>query len=463
MKIFMYSANRALIFTLLFSPLISEAQTYQSLPELFEADASLKANQVEFEVVSSKQIESRFYPGKRMSKSKLQFTSQVYRGVLAKHNADLHIPAEGIPNAAQGATAIILGGGNFQKIETPEKDWIEYIVTQLGVPCLFIQNAFNAKEFGARNAGELMSFGNQTSLETGDPREDGYYALAKIFSAAATMMEQIPGVKAKRFIVTGSSKGGMAALIACGGDSRIVGSFPTAWNSGNIPEYTRIKGQRWGWHTKPKETGPAGMTAASVMEMVMSPNYRIHRNLFDPFEWGELLDDKFTMPAVGTNDPLFHLLSDDHYYDGLQGKKAFLRVPNYPHGRTAVQHATAWRFAVAAALLDRPIPKVSIKTEASKNEFNLLATIYNGSQNPRGKIHWTTDPTGDYRKAKWKTKALSLPNNLDKPFSVGSWKIPVKGTLAVFIEFSDDHSLGESIVSSNVIELGQAVSYKLDP
>ena len=38
----------------------------------------------------------------------------------------------------------------------------------------------------------------------------------------------------------------MAALIACAGDRRIVGAFPTAWNSGDVIGFTRLKGERWG-------------------------------------------------------------------------------------------------------------------------------------------------------------------------------------------------------------------------
>ena len=112
--------------------------------------------------------------------------------------------------------------------------------------------------FGATDPGHLMSMGSATFMKTGNAREVGYYALARVISAAATVGAALPELQANRFIATGCSKRGMAALIACAGDPRIVAAFPTGWNSGNIPEYTRLKGERWGWNVKPMKTGPAG-------------------------------------------------------------------------------------------------------------------------------------------------------------------------------------------------------------
>jgi hypothetical protein len=435
------------------------SKRYGSLAELVAADAYVNAEQVPFERVSDSVVDCRFFPGRKMRQIKVAFVSQVYRDIRCSHEAVLCLPTEELSEAARGATAIILGG-NIMSAEEAELDWVEHIVIKLGVPCFVVMEALDAKAHGARNPGELMSFGNQTFYETGDPREAGYYALARIFSAAATVAGQMPEVAATRFITTGSSKGGMAALIACGGDPRIVGSYPTAWNSGNLLEFTRLKGQRWGWNVKPKQTGPAGMTAAESMRTFATPRSQEYRRLFDPHEWQGLLEDKFVMPAVGTNDPLFHLLSDQFYYEKLACKKALLRVPNYPHGRTSAQHAKAWRFAVAAALLDRPVPTVTLEARPEGDDFEVFATISNTGRVKRLAIHSTSDPTGDYRKAKWRSNEIAIPEDLSWPFRLARVKLPESGTRAAYLELIDHHELCDSIVHSNVIEIGQVV--KLD-
>ncbi len=436
------------------------SQRYRSLAELVASDAYVKAHQVPFERVSESVVDCRFHPGHKMRQITVTFASQVYRGKPCPHEAIMCLPTGKLSKAAQGTTAMILGGKILSNTQ-PELDWVEYVVIKLGVPCFVVMDSFNPKAYGARNKGELMSFGNRAFYDTGDPREGGYYALARIFSAAATVAEQMPEVRATRFITTGSSKGGMAALIACGGDPRIVGTYPTAWNSGNLLEFTRLKGERWGWHVKPKQTGPAGMSAAQVMKSLSTARSAEYRRLFDPHQWGKLLAGKFVMPAVGTNDPLFHLLSDQFYYQDLACKKAFLRVPNYPHGRTSAQHATAWRFAVAAALLDRPVPTVTMEAKSKGEGLEVFASLSNIGRIKRLVIHSTGDPTGDYRKAKWHTKEIAIPEDLSRPFRIAQVTPPKSGVRAAYLELSDHHALCDSLVHSNVIEIGQAVKHVL--
>jgi hypothetical protein len=435
------------------------SRQYGSLEELLASDAYVKPEQVPYQRISDAVIDCRFFAGRKMRQIKLTFVSQIYRGKPCPHEAVLCLPVDELDETAKGATAIILGGKVLSNTK-PELDWVEYIAIKLGVPCLVIMDSFDHKAYGARNKGELMSFGNRAFYETGDPREAGYYALARIFSAAATVAGQLPEVKATRFITTGSSKGGMAALIACGGDPRIKGSYPTAWNSGNILAFTRLKGERWGWKVKPKQTGPAGMTAAEVVKLFATARGQEYRRLFDPHQWGDLLAGKFVMPAVGTNDPLFHLLSDQHYYQDLACKKAFLRVPNYPHGRTSPQHATAWRFAVAAALLGRPIPVVKIEAKPEDTGFEVFASLSQVGRVKRLVIHSASDPMGDYRRAKWRSKEMVIPDDLSRPFHIAHVAAPKRGTRAAYLELTDHHALCDSLVHSNVIEIGQPVKHE---
>ena len=435
------------------------SRRYGSLAELVASDAYVKPEQVPYQRISDTVVNCRFFPSRKMRQIKLSFVSQVYRGKSCAHEAVLCLPAGELDDAAKGTTAIILGGKVLSNTK-PELDWVEYTAIKLGVPCLVIMDSFDPKAYGARNKGELMSFGNRAFYETGDPREAGYYALARIFSAAATVAGQLPEVRATRFITTGSSKGGMAALIACGGDPRVVGCYPTAWNSGNIIEFTRLKGERWGWQVKPKQTGPAGMTAAEVTTLFATARGQEYRRLFDPQHWSDLLAGKFVMPAVGTNDPLFHLLSDQHYYQDLACKKAFLRVPNYPHGRTSSQHATAWRFAVAAALLNRPIPTVNIEARPQGDSLEIFASVSNAGRVKGLVIHSTSDPSGDYRKARWRRKEIPIPDDLSRPFRIARVKAPVSGTRAAYLALTDHHALCESLVHSNVIEIGQPVKHE---
>ena len=437
-------------------PLTHDAQGVRSITDLFNIDAPLKASQAPFTRKESTTVSSRFFPERKMRKIEVRMTSQTYRGVKCGHDTTIYLPDRNGPKESQGTAAIILGGGGI-RVEDAKLDWLESIVLGLEVPCVVVQQAFIAKQFGARNAGELMSFGSRRYMETGDPREAGYYALAKIFSAAATVAEQLPEVRAKRFIVTGSSKGGMAALIACVGDPRIIGAYPTAWNSGDILGYTRLKGERWGWNVKPKQTGPAGQTARQSMAMLDSPRGRKYLELFDPAEWGDLLRDKFIMPAVGANDPLFHLLSDSNYFDQLKARKAFLRVPNYGHGRKHAQHAQGWRTAVAAALLGRKVPTIQLIAKSEGEQVALTAQVGDHRGDVQLLLWRTTDTTGDYRKAKWtRLKRIKLAGESSR-IQLAHVSAPKTGTAAFFLQLEDSSDEPILINCSNVIELGKPV------
>jgi hypothetical protein len=392
-----------------------------------------------------------------MVKVSLKFTSQVYRGVTAVHDAEIWLPESGVDSKQGGIAAIILGKADAADAE---HDWVEHVVLGLGVPCMVVRQAFKAAQFGAKNPGHLMSMGSRTFVKTGDVREYGYYALARIVSAAATVAEHLPEVKAKRFVVSGSSKGGMAVLIACAGDSRIVGCYPTAWNSGNLYAYTLLKGERWGWGMKPKETGPAGDAAGKTMALLESVRGQEIVRLFDPNSWGDLLQDKFVMPAVGTNDRLFHVLSDQHYFDGLKGRKAFLRLPNEGHGRKAPLHAKGWRFAVAAGLLGRPIPSVRIRSEERGDAIAVYAAVQMGGK-PGELTLWTTqDASGDYRKAKWMASKQVVISKSDESIHLADLPKPESGVTAFFVLLEEQEGVGHAVISSNIVEVGKPVRYE---
>ncbi|MCP5114045.1 MAG: hypothetical protein GY953_24700 [bacterium] len=263
-------------------------------------------------------------------------------------------------------------------------------------------------------------------------------------------------------ITSGSSKGGMSAFIACAGDKRIAGSYPTAYNSANFPEFTRLKGERWGWHVKPKETGPAGETAAYSLKLFDNPEGQYYRQLFDPVGWGDLLAGKFVMPTVGTNDPLFHLLTDQFYYDELKAKTAILRVPNYGHGRKAPRIAAGWRFAVAAALLGRNVPSIRLTTRESDGQVSVLATVKDAGKIKKITLYTANDQTGDYRKAKWRRIEAAHRNDTGDAVAIAAIEEPANGTLAAVAELVEEGAWTDSIVSSNGVEIGTPVKHRLE-
>jgi len=185
-----------------------------------------------------------------------------------------------------------------------------------------------------------------------------------------------------------------------------------------------------------------------------SPHGRKYLELFDPAQWGDVLEDKFIMPAVGTNDPLFHLLSDSNYFDDMKCRKALLRIPNYPHGRKHALHALGWRAAVAAALLGRAIPSVQLVPKADGNQVTLTAQLGDEVDNARLALWQTTDGVGDYRRAKWTRQHTIELNGQSDRVRIAQVSVPKTGTAAYFLQLQGSSGDGTFINSSNVVELG---------
>jgi PhoPQ-activated pathogenicity-related protein len=310
--------------------------------------------------------------------------------------------------------------------------------------------------------GQVMSASIERFNETGDAREAGFYALARVFSGMATASQMIPEVQAERFIVSGSSKGGMAAIIACGGDPRIVACYPTAWDTGDLEACTRLKGERWGWDIRPKDTGPAGDSARTSMKYITSPKTQYMRKLFDVSRWYNLLNEKFVMIGTGTNDHLHQMLASKNYFDNIPGKKAFMRIPNTGHGRETADHATGWRFAVAAGLLGQNIPEVRLESEERDGEALIYATLTNVNKFKSLILYSTTDPSGDYRTAEWAEEVIALtPVNGERTL-IKKVAVPTEGTWACFARIVEEGEFCDSVNNSNVVEIGNPRIFTLE-
>ncbi len=448
------------------SAVVATPVRFDSLEKLFAFDAPVSIDRVKYERKETTSVRCAFFPGRTMKRIDLEFVSQTYRGVEVKHQARLFIPEPRIADRAMGGVAIIMGKDGTEAKEAGH-DWVESVVAGLGVPCLVVPEVFSKEEFQVKNLGQLMSQGDRAYFATGDVRETGYYALARIFSAAATVASALPEAQATRFVATGSSKGGMAAMIVLAGDPRFAGAFPTAWNTGDIKEATRLKGERWGWDVKPKETGPAGESARNIWQRFGDRRFQEYLDFFEVDRWGDKLKGKFVMPAVGTNDHLSHLLSDQYYADDLKAEWAFLRVADYGHGRGTMDHALGWRHAVAATFLGQRTPGMRLQQKSNGEQASLHLSLTNlaGAAIKELRLYSTTDPTGDYRRAKWEGKSISLPSG-SSPSSrilMAETKIPKTGTVAFFARVVVQGEICDAINCSNVIELGAPVIQTLAP
>lgn len=435
---------------------------FESLEELYQSNAPICPARITFSREPIQTVDCEFYEGKTMRTIDFTFTANPLLGLKANHVGRVYLPDPEIPEHARGVAAICPKGHKKSITPTVDNDWVEYLVIRMGIPCITIQSSFKQRDYGMRTMGQVMSKSLDIFVETGDAREAGYYALARVFSGMATAGQMLPELQANRFIVSGSSKGGMAAIIACAGDPRIVACYPTAWDSGNLNAITRLKGERWGWDVRPKDTGPAGDSAKTALDFLNSPPGRYMQKLFGVDHWGDLLNEKFVMVGTGTNDHLHHAMASECYFDDLPCKKAFMRIPNTGHGRGTVDHATGWRFAAAAGLLGQSIPEIRLEKEEIDGEALIYATLSNVTNFKSLILYSTTDPVGDYRKAEWTEEVIDLtPVNGERTL-IKKVAIPAEGTWLGYARIIEEGQFCDGVNNSNMIETGHPRIFELE-
>ena len=137
------------------------------------------------------------------------------------------------------------------------------------------------------------------------------------------------------------------------------------------------------------------------------------------------------------------------------GRRAFLRVINYKHGRHGPDLAAGWRFAVAAGLLGQDVPSVRIRVETARDTASVVATLSGVAQAKSLTLLTAADPTGDYRKAQWRSTDIAPLPSVNAPTAIAELDVPEDGVLAVYARIVAEGDYCDSVNCSNIVEIGE--------
>jgi PhoPQ-activated pathogenicity-related protein len=160
---------------------------------------------------------------------------------------------------------------------------------------------------------------------------------------------------------------------------------------------------------------------------------------------------------LGTNDRYWPLDACNLYWDGLQGEKFLIYVPNNGHGLADRSRLVAGLNAINRRILTgQPLPKLQWSFSEAGSAVKLR--IESDTTVSRLKLWTTTAPTRDFRDSKWTTNG---PDTRGKDFNVVLSQ-PSDGNAAyfgelIFNEGQDDQfslSTNVRIVPSNSAAAG---------
>ncbi|MDP7035307.1 MAG: PhoPQ-activated protein PqaA family protein, partial [Planctomycetota bacterium] len=361
-----------------------------------------------------------------------------------------------IPQRYAGSVAIV------SQAATMERRWSELaeIPPLLGFPSLLIESGNPGPRYGERSEGMVMQHGLDRFLETRDPRWIGYAQLGKVIVrsvTAAAALGKRKGFAIDRAVVTGSSKRGLAAWIACAADDRIVGAMPSGYLSGDVSAFLEHKLLRWGpgYAPFPESNGPASVTTAEQVGFTLSPGWDLYEKFTDPYLLQERLVGKKILNTIGTVDPLYPVTYGPEWQDAMEWASfQQLYASGYGHGHSSSQHLEAWAMWLAHCLGGRTLTTLKVQTQ--RQEDQLVITVRGASEQSLRKVTvcYAIDPNGTFlpENTTWIRKTMSK-------VATGTYRFTIPESrgkyILSYVEVRDRDENGvPGVVTSRLIETG---------
>ena len=383
---------------------------------LYDMDEILDESTLEIETAEDVLKESQARPGKRVRLIRLRFTSQNWHEFNWKHRANIYLPDNYRP---RGDVGII---GTNREFAEPgnerefipgtdlraESEYAEGTAIDLGIPVMVFSTP--DEEINGMDESDLMGFSQLKMLESGDLTWSGYYAIAKSYLRAVTLMHSHPDIQAQKAVLLGCSKRGSAVTICTGVDpGRIAGVMAACYPGGNHLNMMALKYYNYGPDIGgpfEERTGPGFQPAKLQLRALNHPIGFGNLMAFDPYLWRNRIQASFLV-AIGTNDEFFGLGAPNEMIEHLQNDKAFLAVDNLPHTWVSQKHLAAWRMWLMHTFKARKIPKVEMKSESTETELKVSATVVFDGAFEHIKLYYAYNPNNDWRFSRWESQDMT--------------------------------------------------------
>ena len=351
---------------------------------LYDMDEVLDPETLGIKISSDEEIDSQARPGQRVRRIALEFTSQDWHGFAWNHIARIYIPTDYQPG---GNVGIIGANWEFNvsgnerefipntQLKT-ESEYTEGTAIDLGIPIMLFLTP--GEEINGMHESDLMGFSMMKMFETNDLTWSGYYAIAKSYLRAITLMQALPDVRAEKAVLVGCSKRGWAVCIAAGVDpQRVVGVMATCYPGGNLLNSMALKYHSFGpdiGGPAEERTGPGYQPAKNLLRSMNNPLGFRNLMAFDPYLWRDQIKPAYLV-AIGTNDEFYGLGAPNEMLEGMPGDTAFLAVDNLPHSWVSEKHLAAWRMWLAKSFFDREIPSITVSNRADEKVLSITVEI----------------------------------------------------------------------------------------
>lgn len=366
----------------------------------------------------SKEAES----GEAVKSISLKVRSQVWRGGPWDHQVRIYLPAK--PDYPKTAFLFITGGN------PSTADGLLYgaLAQKIGAPLAILYNIPNQPLYDGKVEDDLIAHTFQEYLKSGD---DTWPLLQPMVKSAVRTMDAIQELSKKEwptpvedFVLSGASKRGWTTYLTGASDRRVRAIAPMVFDNLKFTAQMPRQLALWGGYSEQI----ADYSRRGLQQQLNTPRGKELTEMVDPWFYRKQL----TMPKLlihGANDRYWATDATDVYWDGLEGKKYLLAVPNSGHGLEdkgrVINTLSAFFRAQAGG-------KVFPELSARQREENRDVTITGSSTvKPTAVRAWVAHaPDRDFRPVKWQEMPLKQEGKGFRGKAIGE----ARGGLAVFVE-----------------------------
>lgn len=336
---------------------------------------------------------------------RIDLTSQKWQGIVWKHPLMVYEPPQ-VDHPEH--MLLFVTGGKTGNIPTDHGLGLALAI-RCGARVAVLHAVPNQPLLGNRVEDDLITETWLKYLETGDESWPLLFPMVKSASKAMDALEQFSleqfQIKPKGFVITGASKRGWTSWLTPVADARVIATAPIVINMLNFPAQMKYQLDTWGAYSEQiNDYTRKGLIKPSGAE---TDREKQLLSMMDPYVYRKQLALPKLM-VVGTNDPYWVVDAMNLYWDGLDGPKYALQIPNAGHGLDAGRDLALTTVAVffRHQATGTALPTLDWKYASREREVELSMTA---DPVPVGVRFWTADSEDkDFRDEKWESVSIDL-------------------------------------------------------
>ena len=391
----------------------------------------------------------------------LRLHSQSWRDTLWKHRLFVIKPPR-VSAAQQGM--LILGGGRWRDAYdaddvvaslSDDTGLFLGIATRLETVVAVLAQVPFQPLFGLTED-QLIAHSFEQFLTSGDPE---WPLLLPMVKSAARAMDATQAFVAAEwnlqvddFTVVGGSKRGWTAWLTAAVDPRVTGIVPMVIDALNMEQHFPYQTRVWG---QPSEQ-IRPYTERNLHNILAAEEGRVLREIVDPFSYRERLKQPKII-VIATNDEYFPIDASNLYWNGLQGPKYLLVLPNQGHSADDFGRLIPALSALQDHLVGRqPLPEMSWVYEWTERGLRLCMSAVPAPVEAR---YWSASSADrDFRDAVWSHEVLAETGTRHEVELVR----PDAGYAAGFAELAFEGGGSSFVLATNLAVLGAPGAAELD-